>query len=142
MSEIPSTPYSILGESGIRALVDRFYDRMDRRPDAARIRAMHAGDLGPIRDKLATFLVGWMGGPGRYTERFGPLNVPSVHAPYDIGPEERDAWVACFTEALAEAELPDEMRATILRLVERMAEMCRTVEADGTVRETFRGLRG
>lgn len=143
MSETPpSSPYAILGEAGIRALVDRFYDAMEHRPDAAHIRAMHAADLTPMRDRLATFFVGWMGGPGRYTERFGPLNVPSAHAPYDIGPADRDAWLACFDEALAGAELPVEMRTKVRELVARMAEMCRTVEEDGAVRESFRALRG
>jgi len=139
--ERPATPYAILGEEGIRALVDRFYDRMSERPDAARIRALHAADLEPMRDRLTTFFVSWMGGPSRYSERFGPVNVPSAHAPFDIAAEDRDAWLACFRDALEGAALSDEMRAKVFELTARMAEMCRTVDADGTVRETFRGLR-
>ena len=45
--------YDLLGqEPGIRKLVDRFYDLMDTRPEAATIRAMHPEDLSESRDKL------------------------------------------------------------------------------------------
>ncbi len=44
-----TTPYELLGgEPGVRALVDRFYDIMDRDPAMAPLRALHAADLAPI----------------------------------------------------------------------------------------------
>lgn len=141
MDEAPRTPFEALGEDGIAALVDRFYDAMDTRPDAARIRGMHGKDLTPIRAKLTTFFVGWMGGPSRYTERYGPVNIPSAHAPYAITAADRDAWMACFDEALAGAELPEGLRAAVRSRVAQMAEMCRTREDDGSVRASFAGLR-
>ena len=122
MSEAPKNPYEALGADGIVALVDRFYDTMDTLPEAAKIRRMHRGDLAPIRDKLATFLIGWMGGPGNYTERFGPINMPAMHAPYAIGPAERDAWLTCMHIALADAELPDAFRERIELLMSQMAQ--------------------
>ncbi|WP_458422696.1 globin domain-containing protein, partial [Pseudomonas aeruginosa] len=45
------------------ALVDRFYDRMDTLPEAKTIRAMHADELGLIRDVLKRYLTEWTGGP-------------------------------------------------------------------------------
>lgn len=137
MSDAPRNPYEALGEAGVRALVDRFYDAMERRPDAARIRAMHAKNLAPMRERLAVFLVGWMGGPSRYGERFGAVNVPGAHAPFDIGAEERDAWLACMDEALAEVEVPAPMKIRMRELFGQMAEMCRTVEPDGSRRPQF-----
>src|SRR5699024_6244545 len=68
-SEVDPLPFDLLGgEEGVRRLVDRFYDLMDELPEAETIRAMHAEDLALIRDKLATFLMGWLGGPRRYGE--------------------------------------------------------------------------
>ena len=52
------TPYQALGEDGIRALTNAFYDLMDELPEAAEIRAMHARDLSPMKDKLAEYLIG------------------------------------------------------------------------------------
>lgn len=141
MTQPPRSPYEAIGDEGVRRLVDRFYDLMDSRPDAAKIRAMHAKKLDPIREKLTVFLIGWMGGPGKYTERYGPTNVPSAHAPFDIGPEERDAWVACMQQAVDESDIPEAFRALVMQKMAGMAEMCRTVEDDGTLRPQFRDLR-
>jgi hemoglobin len=139
MTDTPRTPYEALGDAGIRKLVDRFYDLMDTLPEARAIRAMHAGELAPMRDKLHVFMVGWMGGPSNYGARFGPINVPAVHAPYAIGPAERDAWMLCMRLALDEAELTPTLRPRVDALLAQMAEMCRTREADGSVRAQFRG---
>lgn len=120
-----NTPYEQLGEDGIRTLVDRFYEIMSTRADAAVIRAMHKDDLTVISDKLATYLVGWMGGPQRYNERFGRIIMPVAHQPFDIGPAERDAWVACMQDALDESALSDDLRPRVMEMFGKMAEMCR-----------------
>ena len=88
------------GEAGIRKLVDDFYDAMDRLPEASIIRAMHPEDLTPSRDKLARFLCGWLGGPKLYAEKYGSINIPQAHRRFEIGPNERDAWLSCMAEAL------------------------------------------
>ena len=120
-----STPYQQLGDDGIRTLVDRFYEIMSTRPDAAVIRAMHKDDLSVISDKLATYLIGWMGGPQRYNERFGRIIMPVAHRPFDIGPAERDAWVACMQDAIEESALGDDLRPRVMEMFGQMAEICR-----------------
>jgi len=59
------------GRATIDLLVDRFYDRMDTLPEATIIRAMHADDLGLIRDVLKRYLTEWTGGPRLYTPEKG-----------------------------------------------------------------------
>ena len=63
MNDTAQTPYQILGEAGIRELTSTFYDIMDTLPEAAELRAMHASDLTAMKEKLAEYLTGWMGGP-------------------------------------------------------------------------------
>ena len=94
------TPYSILGDEGIRELVRTFYSIMDSDPDFADLRAMHATDLSAMTQKLAEYLIGWMGGPPLYAEKYGSVCMTEPHAPYWIGPAERDQWLACMNEAL------------------------------------------
>jgi hemoglobin len=96
------------GEPVIRALVDRFYDLMDREPVAAGIRALHPADLSESRDKLYWFLVGWMGGPALYIQRFGHPRLRARHLPFPIGERERDEWLWCMFKALDEI-VPDEI---------------------------------
>jgi hemoglobin len=89
------------GVEGIRKLVDDFYRIMDETGDASIIRRMHPADLTGSRDKLARFLCGWLGGPRLYTEKYGPISIPDVHARFGIGEAERDAWLACMERAVS-----------------------------------------
>ena len=73
---------------------------MDVRLDARVIRQMHALDLQESRDKLARFLCGWLGGPKRYSEKYGPISIPKAHRHLSIGIVERDAWLACMQDAV------------------------------------------
>ena len=103
------------GEDGIRKLVDDFYDVMDRDPTAATIRRMHPADLTESRDKLARFLCGWLGGPKRYSEKYGPIKIPVAHKRFPIGEDERDQWLYCMTEAIAQQDFPDDFATYLLR---------------------------
>ncbi len=101
------TPFELLGGlEGVRALVDRFYDEMDRLPEAATIRAMHPPDLSTSREKLWMFLVGRLGGPQLYIERHGHPRLRARHMPFPIGQAEAQRWMACMDLAL-EAQVPD-----------------------------------
>ncbi len=98
-----ATPFDRLGgEPGVRALVDRFYDLMDLEPAYAGLRALHPQVLEGSRDKLYWFLCGWLGGPNHYIERFGHPMLRARHLPYAIGIAERDQWMACMKQAMAE----------------------------------------
>lgn len=109
MGNTPQTPYQILGDEGIRALCDAFYDIMDTLPEAAGIRAMHAEDLSPMKDKLTDYLTGWMGGPPLYADKHGTVCMTEPHEPYHIGPEERDQWLLCMDKALEQIQASDEL---------------------------------
>lgn len=106
------TPFEAIGgEAGVRALVGGFYDRMDQNPAFAELRAIHAADLGPMRERLADWLSGWMGGPAVYAERHpGRPCIMSAHAPFRIDPVMADQWLACMQLALADAAMPDDWR--------------------------------
>lgn len=121
-----STLQALGGEEAVRELVDRFYDAMERLPEAREIREMHPQDLTLSRDKLATFLTGWMGGPSRYRERFGAISIPSAHRHLSIGEKERDAWLLCMDTALDEMQVSPELHRYLITQLRHPAEMCRT----------------
>jgi len=115
------------GEAGIRRLVDRFYEVMDSRPDAAKIRRMHPRDIESSRDKLARFLCGWLGGPKRYSEKYGPIKLPRAHARFPIGAAERDAWLDCMREALLDQPMEEDFKVYLMREIYVPAERIRRV---------------
>jgi hemoglobin len=108
------TPFEwIGGEARVQALVERFYDLMELEPAYADLRAAHGDTLATARERLFWFLCGWLGGPQHYTERFGHPMLRARHLPFSIGVLERDQWLACMDQAMAETGVPDALRARL-----------------------------
>ena len=101
------------GEDKVKALVERFYDLMDLEPQYGELRAAHGSELARARQNLFWFLCGWMGGPQHYTDRFGHPRLRMRHMPFSIGLKERDQWVACMDQAMAETTVPEGLRAKL-----------------------------
>jgi hemoglobin len=126
MEEAGVTVFAALGgEAGIRALVDRFYELMDGRSDAATIRALHPASLEGSRDKLFWFLCGWSGGPDHYISRFGHPRLRARHLPFSIGEPERDQWLACMGQALTEQVGDDALRQRLFDSFTQTADWMR-----------------
>jgi hemoglobin len=110
----PDAVYERLGGSaGVLALVQRFYALMDTLPEAAHLRELHPENLGGSVDSLFKFLSGWFGGPPLYVRERGHPRLRMRHAPFRVGPAERDAWMRCMRTALAE-RVPDAALRTSL----------------------------
>ncbi len=124
----PRSPYEILGDQGIKDLVAAFYDVMDTHPEAAEIRAMHAEDLGPVRSKLTAYLVGWMGGPPVYQAIAGTVCLTDPHAPFHIGPRQRDQWLMCMDEALERIGASEELKTMLKLPMQHVAETVQNQE--------------
>ena len=125
-TKIERSPYDMIGgEAVVRRIVDRFYDIMDSAPEAATIRAMHATDLSPMRERLFEFLSGWLGGPPLYFERPDHRCIVSAHRPFAIGEAERDQWMMCMRRAMKDCGVPEEMRTLLDTAFLRVAEAFR-----------------
>lgn len=124
--QVQVTPYDLIGGGeGLRRLVNRFYDVMDQDPAAAGIRRMHAPDLTPMREKLFDWLGEWMGGPARYRERPDRTCMMSAHMSYAIGGDERDQWMHCMRQALADSALPADLQQLFEGYFQQMADRLR-----------------
>ena len=123
--QIPQSPYEILGDQGIKDLVAAFYEVMDTHPKAQEIRAMHGGDLGPIRSKLTSYLVGWMGGPPVYQAITGTVCLTDPHEKFHIGPRQRDQWLLCMDEALERIGASEELKQMLKIPMQRIADTVR-----------------
>jgi hemoglobin len=120
------TPYQLIGgEPAVRRIVERFYDIMDSAPEAAGIRAMHAADLAPMRERLFEFLSGWLGGPPLYFRRPDHKCIVSAHKPFPIGEAERDEWMLCMRRALEDCGVSEDMRTLLDKPFLRMADAFR-----------------
>ena len=141
MSTVSSTPFgtddasyqAAGGEAGLRHLVDAFFDRMGTDPRFATIYAMHPDDKAISRDKLARFLCGWLGGPKLYQQKYGSIGIPRVHAHLGIANAERDQWLTCMTESVAEQPFSQDFKNYLMEQLyvpaEAVRRHCMQVEA-------------
>lgn len=121
-----AAPFARLGgEAGVRALVDCFYDLMDEDARFMRVRALHPPILDGSRDKLYWFLCGWSGGPAHYVERFGHPRLRARHLPFAIGTVERDQWLLCMAEAMAQQGIEGEFFDRLLGSFYKTADWMR-----------------
>jgi hemoglobin len=105
---------AIGGEAPVRALVERFYDAMDRtEPALARLHA--CDEAGRVsrgnRDRFALFLIGWLGGPQDYIAQHGHPRLRLRHGAVPVDVAMRDAWMRCMILAMAESGVSPELRA-------------------------------
>jgi hemoglobin len=91
-------------------LVDRFYDGVAADPVLLSLYP-EPEDLGNARHRLTLFLAQYWGGPATYSEERGHPRLRMRHAPFAIGPQERDHWIAHMTDALDVVAPSPELRA-------------------------------
>lgn len=114
---------SLGGETGIHRLVCCFFEQMQRRPTAARIRKMHGENLEPITQKLTAFLINYLRAPG---QRRSPSILALAHFGFSIGADERDEWLACMRAALGDVEVPNNVAEELLQELRTLADTYRS----------------
>jgi hemoglobin len=92
------------------ALVDRFYEGVAADPVVRQLYP-EPDDLSQARHRLTLFLAQYWGGPSTYGEERGHPRLRMRHAPFAIGPEERDHWLAHMQAALDALAPEPEVRA-------------------------------
>ncbi|MBX6372278.1 MAG: globin [Acidothermus sp.] len=104
--------YDLVGGSQtFRRLVDHFYAGV---ADDPLLRPMYPEpDLSGAKERLRLFLEQYWGGPRTYSELRGHPRLRLRHAPFRIGPAERDAWLAHMRKALDLLQLPEEQARTL-----------------------------
>ena len=96
--QVQTTVHEIVGgDEFFVELVDRFYAGVAEDPV---LRPLYPDDLTDSKRWLAGFLVQYWGGSQAYSEERGHPRLRMRHAPFVIGPAERDAWFRNMVQAL------------------------------------------
>ena len=118
--------YKAAGElAGITALVELFYQTMDKHQQAKVIRAMHTQELSMSKQKLSYFLSGWLGGPKLYSEHYGAINIPCAHRHLAVNEAARDAWILCMTIAVEQQPYAEDFKHYLIEQLKIPAERIR-----------------
>ena len=126
MTDSPATPVppatfydAVGGHPTFVALVRRFYEGVAR--DQPLRDLYPEEDLGPAEERLRGFLEQYWGGPTTYSEERGHPRLRMRHAPFPIGPFERDAWLRCMRVAVDEQGLDEVRRRQLWEYLEMAA---------------------
>jgi hemoglobin len=111
------------GMAFFESLVDRFYEGVAGDPVLSAVYP-DPDDFSGARHRLTLFLAQYWGGPRTYDDERGHPRLRMRHAPFAIGPRERDAWLARMNEAIVAVDAPpavaDRLRAYIQMAAEAM----------------------
>jgi len=116
----PRSIYGILGQEGFNRLTAAFYEGVAADP---LLRPLYPDEeLEPARRRLTLFLMQYWGGPRTYSDQRGHPRLRMRHAPFTIGPIERDAWLRCMRVAVDEARVPEPYRTQLWEYLEMAAQ--------------------
>jgi hemoglobin len=103
-----------------RKLVDTFYAGVATDPV---LRPLYPDeDLGPAADRLRMFLEQYWGGPKTYSEQRGHPRLRMRHAPFHVGPRQRDAWLSHMRAAVDSLHLRPEQDSELWDYLEHAAQ--------------------
>lgn len=120
MTSVASFYEQVGGEATFHRIVAKFYEEVAK--DELLRPLYPEEDLGPAEDRLRLFLMQYWGGPHTYSEQRGHPRLRMRHAPFKIGPAERDAWLRCMRIAVDEVELSQQHRDQLWQYMEMAAE--------------------
>lgn len=109
------------GAAPVAAMVNAFYDLMETDPAYARLRAIHAQDLTPMRASLAGFITGWLGGPRDWFAARPGVCMMSMHRAMPIDAELGRQWVDAMSRAMDQAEIAPDMAEALRDVFGRMS---------------------
>ncbi len=106
-------------------LVGRFYDGVAADPALRPLYPETDNSLPDARHRLTLFLAQYWGGPTTYDQERGHPRLRMRHAPFAIGPAERDAWLRHMSEAIADTRPPAAAATRLHDYFEMAAEAMR-----------------
>jgi hemoglobin len=109
------------GEQTFTRLIERFYSAVAADPVLRPLYPEDDRELARSAEHLRLFLIQYWGGPTWYDEQRGHPRLRLRHAPFRIGPAERDAWLRHMLEAVDSLELPRPVRSAFADYFERAA---------------------
>jgi hemoglobin len=123
MVEVASLYSRAGGAAFFETLVARFYEGVATDPVLWPV--YPETDLEPARRRLTLFLIQYWGGPRTYDAERGHPRLRMRHAPFAIGPVERDRWLTHMRTAIEELAPPPDVAEELARYIDMAAEAMR-----------------
>jgi hemoglobin len=123
MTDKPTLYEAAGGMPFFEALVGHFYAAVATDPV---LRPVYPeADLEAARHRLTLSLAQYWGGPRTYDAERGHPRLRMRHAPFAIGPTERDAWLRLMRDAIARSDPPPAVAERLHAYIDMAAEAMR-----------------
>jgi hemoglobin len=105
-----TTLYDRLGEENLKLLVGYFYDLVF---EDEQIKHLFKNDKSEIMEKQFMFLSQFLGGPPRYSDKFGHPRMRARHLPHRITQDHAVAWLKCMLTAVEKLPITKELKTEL-----------------------------
>ncbi|MGB1103820.1 MAG: globin [Crocinitomicaceae bacterium] len=102
------TLYEHLGDKQLQKLINSFYARVFKSPIIGPL--FNETNADAIKDKQYRFLTQLLGGPSRYSEKYGHPRMRMRHMPHAITPEAKEEWLKLMKDAIHDLDISDELK--------------------------------
>lgn len=109
--ETHQTIYHQLGDESLNLLLRNFYDKVFESPVIGHL--FTKTSKYEILDKQYCFLTQFLGGPLRYSEKYGHPRMRERHLPHPINIESRDEWLRLMKAAIEETIADPKLQAAL-----------------------------
>lgn len=109
--------YSLIGgASGVKKLVEKFYDLVETTPEGHAVNLLQLRGHGVAHARVEQFnyLSGFLGGPNLYAEKYGHSNVRLMHEHVEINAASKDSWLTCMSMAIDEVGFDPGLKAQLM----------------------------
>ena len=118
--ERAKTLYDHLGDERLQELINRFYARVFESPVIGTL--FNRTDAETIKDKQYCFLTQLLGGPQRYSEKYGQPKMRMRHFPHAITQEAKDEWLSLMEKSINELEMSKELKKALYLVFPKIAQ--------------------
>ena len=114
-----TTIYEKLGDDKLHQLLDKFYDSIF---ESEIKHLFNQTEKETIKDKQFCFLSQFLGGPQRYTEKYGPPKMRLRHIPHKIDQNAKLVWLDCMKQAIDSLDIEDEFKIALYNCFPQVAQ--------------------
>lgn len=104
------TLYESIGDDNLAKLVDEFYSLVQLN---AVLSPLFKGDFEIIKEKQFLFLSQFLGGPQRYTAKFGHPRMRMRHLRHAIDEQAMNEWLDCMKQAIETLPLDNSVKEAL-----------------------------
>ena len=118
--EHSKTLYEHIGDKQLRSLLNSFYAKVFQSPILGQL--FNQTDAATIKDKQFCFLTQFLGGPPRYTLKYGPPKMRLRHLPHAIDSAAKDEWLNLMFASIQELDLEQYLKDALYNCFPQVAQ--------------------